>query len=59
MRIRQLLGERRLVKRSMKLARFENNGAALLRRKRLRIRYYSRGKDEENEREISPRRLVR
>jgi predicted DNA-binding transcriptional regulator YafY len=45
-------------KRSMKLAHFENIGAALLRRKRLRIRYYARGKDEENEREISPQRLV-
>ncbi|MDO9599909.1 MAG: YafY family protein [Azoarcus sp.] len=45
-------------KRSMKLTHFENIGAALLRRKRLRIHYYARGKDEENEREISPQRLV-
>ncbi|MDX9700415.1 MAG: WYL domain-containing protein [Rhodocyclaceae bacterium] len=45
-------------KRAMKLTHFENIGAALLRRKRLRIRYYARGRDEENEREISPQRLV-
>jgi len=45
-------------KRSMKLAHFENIGSALLRRKRLAIRYYARGKDEETEREISPQRLV-
>ncbi len=45
-------------KRAMKLAHFENIGSALLRRKRLAIRYYARGKDEETEREISPQRLV-
>ncbi|NMG75343.1 helix-turn-helix transcriptional regulator [Aromatoleum diolicum] len=45
-------------KRSMKLAHFENIGSALLRRKRLAIRYYARGRDEESEREISPQRLV-
>ena len=45
-------------KRTMKLTHFENIGAALLRRKRLRIRYYARGRDEESEREISPQRLV-
>ena len=45
-------------KRAMKHTHFENIGAALLQRKRLRIRYYARGKDEESEREISPQRLV-
>lgn len=45
-------------KRSMKLAHFENIGSALLRRKRLAIRYYARGRDQESEREISPQRLV-
>lgn len=45
-------------KRVMKLTHFENIGAALLGRKRLRIRYYARGRDEESEREISPQRLV-
>ena len=39
-------------KRSMKLAHFENIGSALLRRKRLSIRYYARGRDEESEREM-------
>lgn len=45
-------------KRSMKLAHFENIGAALLRRQRLHIRYFARGRGEESEREISPQRLV-
>lgn len=45
-------------KRSMKLAHFENIGSALLRRKRIAIRYYARGRDEETTREISPQRLV-
>lgn len=45
-------------KRSMKLAHFESIGSALLRRKRLAIRYYARGRDQESEREISPQRLV-
>jgi predicted DNA-binding transcriptional regulator YafY len=45
-------------KRAMKLAHFENIGSALLRRKRLAIRYYARGGDAETEREISPQRLV-
>ena len=44
--------------RSMKLAHFENIGSALLRRQRLRIRYFARGRGEESEREISPQRLV-
>lgn len=45
-------------KRSMKLDHFEHIGSALLRRKRLVIRYYARGSDEETEREVSPQRLV-
>ncbi|AYH45833.1 YafY family protein [Azoarcus sp. DN11] len=45
-------------KRSLKLAHFENIGSALLRRKRLAIRYYARGRDAETAREISPQRLV-
>ncbi|NMG70203.1 transcriptional regulator [Azoarcus communis] len=45
-------------KRSMKLAHFENIGSALLRRKRLLIRYFARSKNEEATREISPQRLV-
>lgn len=45
-------------KRSMRLAHFENIGSALLRRKRLAIRYYARGSATETAREISPQRLV-
>lgn len=45
-------------KRSLKLTHFENIGSALLRRKRLAIRYYARGRDEDSNREISPQRLV-
>lgn len=45
-------------RRSMKLDHFEHIGSALLRRKRLAIRYYARGTDEETEREVSPQRLV-
>lgn len=45
-------------KRAMKLDHFEHIGSALLRRKRLGIRYYARGTDEETDREISPQRLV-
>jgi predicted DNA-binding transcriptional regulator YafY len=45
-------------KRAMKLEHFERVGSALLRRKRLLITYYARGKDEVSEREVSPQRLV-
>lgn len=45
-------------KRGMKLAHFEKVGSALLRRKRLSIRYYARGRGEESDRQISPQRLV-
>jgi len=45
-------------KRTLRLEHFERVGSALLRRKRLFITYYARGKDETTEREVSPRRLV-
>ena len=45
-------------KRTMKLAHFERVGSALLRRKRLMITYFSRGKGETTDREVSPQRLV-
>ena len=45
-------------KRSLRLEHFERVGSALLRRKRLHISYYARGKDEVTEREVSPQRLV-
>jgi len=45
-------------KRSLRLEHFERVGSALLRRKRLLITYYARGKDEVTEREVSPQRLV-
>lgn len=37
---------------------FSEIGAALLKRNRLVITYYAKGKDEETEREISPQRLI-
>ena len=40
------------------LAFFETVGSALLRRQRLAIRYFARGRGEEGEREVSPQRLV-
>ena len=45
-------------KRSLKLDHFERVGSALLRRKRMTITYYARGKGETTEREVSPQRLV-
>ena len=44
--------------RRFKLEQFQVVGSALLRRKRLIIRYHARGTDETTEREISPQRLV-
>ena len=44
--------------REFHLDHFQLIGSALLRRKRLVIRYYGRGRDEVSEREISPQRLV-
>lgn len=44
--------------RQFHLDHFQAVGSALLRRKRLVIRYHARGTDEETERELSPQRLV-
>ncbi len=44
--------------RHFHLDHFQAVGSALLRRKRLVIRYHARGTDEETEREVSPQRLV-
>lgn len=44
--------------RRFELDHFQAIGSALLRRKRLIIRYHARGTDEVTEREISPQRLV-
>jgi predicted DNA-binding transcriptional regulator YafY len=44
--------------REFRLNHFQAVGSALLRRKRLVIRYHARGTDETTEREISPQRLV-
>jgi len=45
-------------KRHMKIEHFERVGSALLRRKRMVISYFARGKGETTEREVSPQRLV-
>jgi predicted DNA-binding transcriptional regulator YafY len=45
-------------KRRTELRHFELIASTLLKRRRLRIRHYNRGRDEESEREISPQRLV-
>lgn len=44
--------------RQLPLDHFQTIGSALLRRKRLLVRYYARGSDNLTEREISPQRLV-
>jgi predicted DNA-binding transcriptional regulator YafY len=44
--------------RPVQLEQFSTVGSALLRRRRLRIAYYARSKNETNEREVSPQRLV-
>ena len=44
--------------RKMKLEHFELVATALLRRKRLHLSYFSRGRDEETDRDVSPQRLV-
>jgi len=44
--------------REFHLDQFQTVGSALLRRKRLMIRYYARGTNETTEREISPQRLI-
>lgn len=45
-------------KRRADPAYFEIIATALLKRRRLRIRHWNRGRDEETEREVSPQRLV-
>jgi predicted DNA-binding transcriptional regulator YafY len=47
-----------LARRSVTLAHFEKVGAALIRRKRLKLTYFARGTGETSEREVSPQRLV-
>jgi len=44
--------------RDIALDHFERVGSALLRRRRLRIAYFARGRGESSERDISPQRLV-
>jgi predicted DNA-binding transcriptional regulator YafY len=44
--------------RKNSIENFEEIGAALLKRNRLEIAYYSKSKDEETAREISPQRLI-
>lgn len=44
--------------RDIRLEQFEVVGSALLRRRRLRIVYFARGRGEVGEREVSPQRLV-
>ena len=44
--------------REFHLDHFQAVGSALLRRRRLMIRYHARGSDEVTEREVSPQRLV-
>ena len=44
--------------REFHLDHFQAVGSALLRRRRLTIRYHARGSDEVTEREVSPQRLV-
>jgi len=45
-------------KRRGKLEHFEPIASALVKRRRLRLRHWNRGRDEETEREVSPQRLV-
>jgi predicted DNA-binding transcriptional regulator YafY len=45
-------------KRRTELRHFELIASTLLKRRRLKIRHFSRGRNEESEREISPQRLV-
>ena len=47
-----------LAKRTLPPQYFQLAAAAVLERKRLRITYYSRARDEQTQREISPQRLV-
>ncbi len=44
--------------RHMQPTHFEAIGSALLKRKRIAIEHYSRGKDSSSEREVSPQRMI-
>ena len=44
--------------RKNSLENFEEVGNALLKRQRIQLRYYSKGKDETTDREVSPQRLI-
>ena len=44
--------------RKVELPHFQAVGSALLRRKRLLIDYYARGRNQRDEREVSPQRLI-
>jgi len=44
--------------RHFRLEHFEAIGSALLKRKRLQVQHYSRGKDVSSDREISPQRMI-
>ena len=48
----------RSARRALSLKHFEAAARSLLERKRLRITYYNRARDDETTREISPQRLV-
>jgi predicted DNA-binding transcriptional regulator YafY len=48
----------RMARRAMPLRHFETAASALLERKRLRIVYYNRARDDETTRVVSPQRLV-
>jgi predicted DNA-binding transcriptional regulator YafY len=47
-----------LAKRALPPQHFQLAAAAVLQRRRLHIRYYSRARDEQTQRDISPQRLV-
>jgi predicted DNA-binding transcriptional regulator YafY len=47
-----------LATREVPLEHFEHVGSALVRRKRLALRYFARGRGDETERVVSPQRLV-
>jgi len=48
----------RIGAKKINLSSFQDIGSALVKRRRLLINYHSRGRDEFNQREVSPQRLV-
>ncbi len=56
--IRQRIKLIAMASRKQSPAHFSEIGAALFKRKRIEVRYHSRGKDEVTVRELSPQRLV-